>query len=369
MQVVLFGEKTKWEAAIRFIMEKHPDVMILGLCDPTDKELAKTNDAVCTIDQMLKLYRDGFVEAVITVDASIPEWNEYLHREGINNYAIPTKYYHMKSAEWNGIDKVFFPYGEIPPELQHLEFHLADHCNLKCRGCTHFSNLVNGEVFADFTQYQKDIVRLAELFDNIKEIHLMGGEPLLNKDVEKFIRVSREAFPYSEIALVTNGLLLTTMKGSFFDAIRETDTMISISDYTCLDEEKILSYLADHGIRKCELRNGKQFFAKNLNLNADENVSEIFAQCPRRVCTCLGKGVIAACVQPFVTRYFNAYYGQNLSEEGAISLYTDGIDGYEIIRHLLQPMEVCRYCTYEESFEWEISKEPIPMSDWVVERT
>ncbi len=368
MNTVLFGDKAKWDQAVQLVMSKHPEVLILGLCDPLDGELAKTNDAVITVDEVVRSFKTGQIDAVITVDGSIPEWNEYLYQNGVQrNYAIQTKYYRMSEEELWKEREIFSLYGRIPPELQHLEFHLADHCNLRCKGCTHFSNLVKEPVFADMEQYKKDIVRLSELFDNIKEIHLMGGEPLLNPNVEEYIRVTREAFPYAEIAVATNGLLITTMQQSFFDMILATDTMISISDYTCLDEEKILNCLSQHGIRKCELRNGKQFFAKNLNPAADEDPGTIYAQCPRRVCTFLGKGSIAACVQPFVIHYFNEYFGQNFSDGGAISLY-DNIDGQDILKKLKRPMEACRYCTYEESFSWDVSKDPVSMSDWCVEK-
>ncbi len=368
MNTIIFGDKSKWDPAIQLIMTKHPDVAVLGLCDPFDEELSKTSDAVFTKEEVLRFGGNKEIDAVITVDASIPEWNEYIHQAGVENYAIPTKYYRMPEKELENVTSVLLPYGHIPPELQHLEFHLADHCNLKCKGCTHFSNLVKKAEFADMEQYRKDIRRLSELFDNIKEIHLMGGEPLLNPDVEGYIRITREAFPYAEIAIATNGLLITTMKQSFFNTILETDTMISISDYTCLDEAKILTYLSRHGIRKCELRNGKQFFAKNLNPSADGDPGTIFAQCPRRVCTFLGKGSIAACVQPFTIHYFNEYFGQHFSDEGAISLY-GGLDGYGLLEALSKPMGACRYCTYEETFSWGVSKEPIPMGDWCVEKT
>ncbi len=368
MNTILFGDRSRWDHAVQLVMSKHPEVVIIGLCDPLDEELATTSDAVITVDEVIHSYRSGQIDAVITVDGSIPEWNEYLHQNGVDrNFAIQTKYYRMSEEKLEKEERVFSPYGSIPPELQHLEFHLADHCNLKCKGCTHFSNLVKEPVFADMGQYKKDIRRLSELFDNIKEIHLMGGEPLLNPDVEEYIRITREIFPYAEIAIATNGLLIMTMKQSFFDTILETDTMISISDYTCLDEGKILTYLSQHGIRKCELRNGKQVFAKNLNPAADEDPGTIFAQCPRRVCTFLGKGSIAACVQPFVIHYFNEYFEQNFSEGGTISLYED-MDGHAILKKLSKPMEACRYCTYEESFSWNVSGDPVPMSDWCVEK-
>ncbi len=65
------------------------------------------------------------------------------------------------------------------PILNYFEFHLNEHCNLSCVGCGHAANIASKE-FADFNQYEKDLNRLSNLFDNIQRIRLMGGEPLLN---------------------------------------------------------------------------------------------------------------------------------------------------------------------------------------------
>ena len=166
--------------------------------------------------------------------------------------------------------------------------------------------------------------------------------------------------------IVTNGLLIPKTKPEIFDVIRENDIMLSISDYTCLDEDKILSVLGKNGINVCELRNGKQIFMKSLNPKGDLDPEDVFNACPRRACTCLRNGMLAACVQPFMIHVFNERYGTSLSDEGAISIYDDGVNGYRIIEHLSKPMGACRFCGFEEPFEWGISKEPVPMSDWCI---
>ncbi len=47
--------------------------------------------------------------------------------------------------------------------LPKLETHLVDHCNLNCKGCSHFSPLSSPN-FADYNQFTKDLTRLSELF-------------------------------------------------------------------------------------------------------------------------------------------------------------------------------------------------------------
>lgn len=37
------------------------------------------------------------------------------------------------------------------PSLDYVEFHLADHCNLNCRGCGHFSPIADETFLARLT--------------------------------------------------------------------------------------------------------------------------------------------------------------------------------------------------------------------------
>ena len=105
--------------------------------------------------------------------------------------------------------------------LEYLEYHVAHHCNLNCRGCGHLSNLVEEESFGDFNQFKRDLTRLSELFENVKVIRLMGGEPLLNPDCISFVETARDVFPKARISIVTNGLLLPSMSCEFYRQVKK----------------------------------------------------------------------------------------------------------------------------------------------------
>ena len=56
---------------------------------------------------------------------------------------------------------------DIDSNLLYLETHVADTCNLKCRGCMHFSNIASKPNFPDLKEFDRDFKRLSELFSNI----------------------------------------------------------------------------------------------------------------------------------------------------------------------------------------------------------
>lgn len=98
---------------------------------------------------------------------------------------------------------------------------------------------------------------------------------------------------------------------------------------------------------------GGMFF---LRQGTDDYVLTL--HCIRRNCTFLAKGKMAACCQPFVIHYFNDYFQENIPEEESIDLYETGLDGWEIQKRLITPMESCRYCSADVPFDWSVSKAP-----------
>ena len=66
-------------------------------------------------------------------------------------------------------------------ELDTMEIHVADHCNMNCKNCSMFCGLVKEPKYSDFMQTQNSLYILKGIFKHIKRIRVIGGEPLLNK--------------------------------------------------------------------------------------------------------------------------------------------------------------------------------------------
>ena len=83
--------------------------------------------------------------------------------------------------------------------LNVIEIHLAEHCNFSCYSCTHFSPLASEEYY-DINIFEKDIKRLFDLSSGlVNRFHLMGGEPLLNKNCKDYFYITRKYFKNSKI--------------------------------------------------------------------------------------------------------------------------------------------------------------------------
>ena len=357
MRLVLFGQAASWNHTLERLQQYNAADSVVGLSDVCLGEYTDS-DVTYSLSELLEMYNKGEIDGVLQTEPENTYYTNILKQIGIPDiYIIPEN---IKENE------CIKRYSDIGPVLNQIEFHLTDHCNLNCRVCAHFSNLVSSPVYADYEQFNKDIHKLSEYFSQIKTIYLLGGEPLLNKDIGSFIISARDAFPYACITVVTNGILLLSISDDLIQIIKDNNVLISISDYECLDNNKIITFIKEHELN-AELRLEKESFAKHINIHGDSDKKVIFNQCMRRNCTFLSRGMMAACCTPFLNKYFNERYNEKLPEmdkNDCIDIYEPGLDGWKIKDRLIQPMESCRYCGEDAAFKWGISQEPILKSDW-----
>lgn len=95
-----------------------------------------------------------------------------------------------------------------------VEFAAADHCNLRCAGCSHMSPFVRPRLPFE-EELTRDMVRLASVMV-ADEIRILGGEPLLNPRIVPILKAAKECGVAKRVVLTTNGLLLHRMQEEFW---------------------------------------------------------------------------------------------------------------------------------------------------------
>ena len=153
----------------------------------------------------------------------------------------------------------------------HFEFHLAEHCNLNCIGCTHFSPLAEPE-FLEVEDFRNDIERLSYLTGgNARFINLLGGEPLLHPEINSFFKIAREYFPEAKISIVTNGILLPQMDNCFWTSCRENKIVIAVTEYPIgFDYLSIRNKIRNENISKSNFRFASAMYLKEVLNKIDE---------------------------------------------------------------------------------------------------
>ncbi len=102
--------------------------------------------------------------------------------------------------------------------LRSLRISVTDRCNLRCQYCMPEENYVwlPRETLLTF----KEIVFLTDLFSEqgVDRVRITGGEPLLRKDLASLIGMLQKNTRIQDIAMTTNGVLLSEHAQNLFDA-------------------------------------------------------------------------------------------------------------------------------------------------------
>jgi len=233
----------------------------------------------------------------------------------------------------------------LKPVLSYLEIHLVDHCNLNCRGCSHCSPLAD-EFFADIEQHELDIKRLKQLIPDVREIRLLGGEPLLHPKVTNFFDVTRAYFPKSKIYMTTNGILLPKMPETFWESCRLNSISIAVTLYPPFHEKEsdLMKLAKKERTTMSVVKNSRFLITTNSKGNSDKEKN--FRRCQKWVyCPILVHGKIYRCSRPPYWRFFNKAFGTNVPNTGYADIYDPKMTGWKILSSIDKSSEACRYCT------------------------
>jgi len=245
----------------------------------------------------------------------------------------------------------------LKKELEYVEVHLTDHCNLNCKGCTHYSTLAPPR-YTDVRQYQLDMLRLTQLFRHIRKVRLLGGEPLLHPDPVSFITTTRAAFPRTEIRFVTNGILLPKASQDFWDACRNTDTIIDVTVYPPLSNRVAdLRSLCDSKGVRFEATSVMQTFEAHLNLKGDSDRKRSFHLCrDKHFIPLLRDGRLHTCPMSALAHYFNKQFGYQIHNDEGVNIHSSAASVRAILRKLSRPTDSCKWCSYDYiPFAWSTS--------------
>ena len=262
-----------------------------------------------------------------------------------------------------------------PRDRMWIEVNVADHCNLNCQMCDHFSHLAP-PTFLDVDEFKRDMERLAELCGNHIDIFkLQGGEPLLHKDVNRFVEISRSLFPNSIIYFFTNGLLLLKAEhspnGNFWKYCRDNNITIQLTEYPIkLNITEIEKKAKEYGVKievfgevADRVRGKTKRSTKHpFDLNGSRETYEFISCYHLNETITLKDGRLYTCsIIPYV-HYFNEAFNQDLK-----TCELDSIDIYkassyeELAEFVANRVPFCSYCDIKNrrTFPWARSHKTI----------
>lgn len=256
------------------------------------------------------------------------------------------------------------------PHLHRLVVHLTDHCNLNCRGCTHFSNIAEPN-FADVDEFKKEFEQLTHIFLGMTEIFLLGGEPLLHPDVTQFFSIARNAFPKARINLMSNGVLVPRMDTEFWQALHDNNIWLVCDLYP-------INLKIDQINELCELHKVKlewtdpraEFFKLPIDTTGSQDPHHTFRECEGvNNCVLLRDGRLYPCAYVAYIDIFKDHFGVDgleVSDEDSISIF-ENHSPYEIFDFLCKPVPWCKYCDIDHKTVSQWARSEKTMSEWTRE--
>lgn len=342
IQVVCFADNNT-----SLINSKYKDIPIVSDFALAKMYLEKKVDNVVIPCELFKIN--------YTVAFTIQEIYHQLQSLGISRTDIKVSnilYKQSENGDCRGFDKDFVDYDNFC-HLRYLEYPIAYHCNLNCKGCSHFSPLVEKE-FTEFEKFEKDFIKLEEFIPHIGVIRILGGEPLLNSEVDRYIRLTRRLYKYSNIVLVTNGILVKNMPDSLLDCIKENDVSVEISVYPPLHKtiDSILAFLQKNNI-KITMGNSCEFMPTFSAKRSRYPYMNLERTCRYYY---FADGYLSACMLMHDIKFYNEYFNENLSgEDGLINVYDKDMTQELMMKKLRTPLELCDHCAMYKHMASDLS--------------
>lgn len=261
---------------------------------------------------------------------------------------------------WLNADKAY---------LTQLEANIIDGCNLNCKGCTHFAGLFKTSETYPLETFRRDMRQLSQVCD-VATFFLLGGEPFLLKNLDEYMKISRQYLPKSDLRIVTNGLLVPSVEQRIFDAIRENNFFLTISNYppTAKIIDKIKSVLTANKIRH-EVRGSvddKGGFNVFMTFQGNNNPQKSRAVCCNDGCRFMRNGKIYKCPIDALSYRFAERFGlKDFPKATGVDLYASNFAS--LIPMLDANIEMCHWCGEKvRKIPWETSNKP-KLEDWLAD--
>jgi len=124
-------------------------------------------------------------------------------------------------------------------QIDKLEFYITNVCNLTCSGCNRYNNYKFAG-WENFDDYEEILTRWAEKIDIVKPV-ILGGEPLLNPSINKWLKGIRRLWPDQlPPQIQSNGTRIDLVPG-LYETCLETGGWIGISLHSMDDFDAIVA--------------------------------------------------------------------------------------------------------------------------------
>lgn len=344
---------------------------VIYFCDINEglHDLKLNKNELINIDEVFNRYINNDIDFVIITDDAreLKKNANFLNQKKIMDiYHISNTLLSKNIDEISLNDIIKLDFRE--ESLNVIEIDITEHCNLNCKGCARCCDIYKLKKYANLSTFINDIERTKELFGNINLISIMGGEPLLNKELPDFIYYTRKTFPNAAIDIITNGLLINQLDSKSLSIIKDNEAQFYISNYKPTQQKRpqIEEFLKKNNMYYKFTPLLTQF-RKKLTTRPNNDKFQSHCNCIDKFLHLVKDGSIYKC--PFIAyiQKINDYYNTNIRYyDGKYSLYNNW-NTNQLYNILSNPIESCKYCSENlEYFDWELATPKFEYSHFIL---
>ena len=310
-----------------------------------------------------RLINAGELDGVIIAEDGRKPFTREVIR-GCKFYGIPkvgvtdlTFFNSEKPVRWLNPYKIFLPY---------LESDITDRCNLNCRGCCHFANFRFEDEFYPLENYRRDLNRIAQTCD-VFTFCLLGGEPFILNNIERYLLEARQCFPYANLGIFTNGLLIPSLPKKILDILREAKFTVLISAYppTIKSLDKIKTVIDANSI-SCRVIKTVENFSAQMTLTGNNNPAKAINACRCGQARSIRNGKIYKCpIDSACYKFAKKFNIKKFASPTGVDIYAENFSS--LLEVLDGSVELCGWCAEQHrQIPWEPTNNP-KLEDWLAD--
>ena len=114
-------------------------------------------------------------------------------------------------------------------KLKSIDVQITEKCSLKCKDCSNLMQYYKKPIDADFEILTKSIDKILNAVDFVDELRVLGGDPFMNKELNKIINELVKYSNIGRIVVYTNARFIP--KNQNLDYLKQPRVILDITDY------------------------------------------------------------------------------------------------------------------------------------------
>lgn len=258
-----------------------------------------------------------------------------------------------QSVSYREVISIFLPFRR-KKVIPFFDFNVNTLCTLKCKKCDQGIPYLNQKNIYDYEELKKYIDEILNKVDYIYQISIIGGEPLINKDLDRIIGYCCESTKIGSIIIVTNGTIMPSEK--ILAVLKNKKIIVGISWYPLKNIEnrdRLINYFEVNEINYHVRRDNwldfgdwtkKRNYSKKLLKNT-------FKECFLKNCIQYNKGIMYRCAKQYLLKDKEICQSKEYETVDVCSLSEKDFNKMIKKFYSLKMLSACDYCNQKKDMD------------------